>query len=102
VHVYKIAEEETDFKTNNKKYIGCFYVMWKECVEREQDGQSPWLQFSEELRDPEGKCTVNLSGMFSGQLKWIKFGHADSSYNSKGERVGAPAIQKSAADTRGK
>jgi len=102
VHVYKISEEETNFKTNDKTFIGCFYVMWKECVDREKDGESPWLHFQEELRDPDAKCNVDLSGMFIGQVKWIKFGHKDSNYNAKGERVEGPSVQKTAADFRGK
>ena len=76
--------------------------MWKECVDREKDGESPWLHFQEELRDPDAKCNVDLSGMFIGQVKWIKFGHKDSNYNAKGERVEGPSVQKTAADFRGK
>jgi len=102
VSVFKVADTESDFKTTNKKFIGCFYVMWKECVEKEKDGESPWLHFHEELRDPDGKCHVDLSGSFSGQCKWIKFGSANSGYNAKGEKLEEKALVKTAADTRGK
>lgn len=53
VSVYKCPEEDDNFKTANKTFIGCLYIMWKECVEREQNGESPWINFNEELRDPE-------------------------------------------------
>jgi hypothetical protein len=90
VSVYKCAEEDNNFKQAEKTFVGQIFVMWKECVENEVNGESPWLHFQEELRDPDEKCTVDLSGMFVGQVKWIKFGHKDSSYNSKGEKLEAP------------
>ena len=102
VSVYKCSESDTNFKQADKTYIGSIFVMWKECVERENNGASDWIHFQEELRDPEEKCTVDLTGMFVGQVKWIKFGHADSSYNAEGEKKAAPKVQKTADDFRGK
>jgi len=91
VSVYRCSDEAEDFKTAfDKTYIGQIYVMWKECVHRETDGESPWINFSEELRDPEGNCTVDLSGMLQGSVKWVKFGSKDSKFNSKGERLEEP------------
>lgn len=102
VSVYKVSDEATNFKTADKTFIGCIYIQWKECVDREVNGESPFLFFDEELRDPEGKCDVDLSGMFTGMVKWIKFGHKDSSYNANGERLEEKKAQKTAADFKGK
>jgi hypothetical protein len=62
VSVYRCVEGETDFKEANKTFVGQFYIMWKECVERETNGESAWLNYEEELRDPEENCNVDLSG----------------------------------------
>lgn len=69
---------------------------------KEQGGESQWIYFEEELRDPDGKCRVDLSGMFVGSVKWVKFGHKESSYNAKGERLEAPKAQKTTSDFKGK
>lgn len=96
-----MREEETNFKQADKTYIGCIFIMWKDCVEKEEGGESPWIPFEEDLRNPDGKCTVGLEGMLTGELKWVKFGHKNSSYNTKGERIDAPKV-KTFKDFQGK
>lgn len=39
--------------------------------------------------------------MIVGSVKWIKFGHEESSFNQKGERLEASKAQKTAADFKG-
>ena len=102
VSVFKCPESDDNFKTADKTFIGQIYIMWKECVEKEVDWESKWISFEEELRDPDQNCTVDLTGMFTGQVKWIKFGHKDSSYDEKGERREAPKAQKTFEDFKGK
>jgi hypothetical protein len=75
IKVYKLREDQDDFKLADKTYIGCIYVMWKECVNTEKDGESKLIQYKEEFRDPDGECNVDFTGMLNGELKWIKFGH---------------------------
>jgi len=40
--------------------------------------------------------------MISGRVKWVKFGHAESSYNVKGEKLEEAKAQKTANDFKGK
>jgi len=100
--IYRCASDETDFDRADKTYVGSIFIAWKECVEREQNGTSEWLSFEEELRDPEGDCTVGIGGMFVGQVKWIKAGHAESGFNADGTKRAAPKAQKTTEDFRGK
>ena len=76
--------------------------MWKECVQKEKDGESKLIQFKEDFRDPDGESTVDFTGTLSGELQWIKFGHTKSKFDEKGQRRAAPKLQKTAADFKGK
>ena len=76
--------------------------MWKECVQKEKDGESKLIQFKEEFRDPDGESNVDFTGTLSGELQWIKFGHPKSKFDDKGQRRAAPKVQKTAADFKGK
>jgi len=40
VSVYKCPEDEDNFKNADKTFIGCIYIMWKECVSKEVNGES--------------------------------------------------------------
>jgi hypothetical protein len=71
VRVSRCPESQTDMKTADLTPVGSIYIAWKECVKREGEkeaGQSPWLSFEEELRDRDSECTVDVDGMFIGQL----------------------------------
>lgn len=76
--------------------------MWKECVETVVDGESKLIQFNEDYRDPDGECTTDFNGTLSGELKWVEFGHKDSSYKEDGELKEAKKVQKTASDFKGK
>ena len=103
--VYRCSSVSDKFETADRTYVGSILIAWKECVEREgekEQGESPWLNFEEELRDPESDCTVDISGSIFGQLKWVKFGSKDSGYNSDGTKREAPKAQKTVDDFKGK
>ena len=66
--------------------------MWKECVNTEVDGESKFIQFKEDFRDPDGECQVDFTGTVSGELKWVKFGHEKSSYDENGKKREAAKV----------
>ena len=45
VSVFKCPESHEDPKTADKTYTGFINIMWKECVEREKNGSSDWINF---------------------------------------------------------
>ena len=75
-------EDEENFKLADKTYIGCIYIMWKECVNTAVDGESKMITFMEEFRDPDAECSVDFTGTLSGDLQWIKYGHPKSKFNA--------------------
>ena len=96
IAVYKVAEGETGFRAlpeSEKAYLGCVYIMWKKSYHSvRDDGESPVLTFSEELRATEEPiCKYNISGSLSGEIKWIAFGHANSRLNADGTKKKAAA-----------
>ena len=96
IAVYKVAEGETGFRAlpeSEKAYLGCVHIMWKKSYHSvRDDGESPVLTFSEELRATEEPiCKYNISGSLSGEIKWIAFGHANSRLNADGTKKKAAA-----------
>lgn len=45
VSAYRCSEDATQPKTADKTFIGAIYIMWKECVSREVNGESPWINW---------------------------------------------------------
>ena len=99
VRVYKLPEDEQDFKLADKVYVGCILLKWKQVFSTLQSGVSAVTQFEEELIDPEQECRkIEVSGLLSGELQWIQFGHASSNYNENCEKKDA---KKAANDAEG-
>mmetsp|Transcript_5802 Transcript_5802/g.9260 ORF Transcript_5802/g.9260 Transcript_5802/m.9260 type:complete len:285 (+) Transcript_5802:3052-3906(+) len=86
VKVFKLREEDTDFKMADKTYIGSILVKWKQVFATTKDGASAIVKFEEELIDPEKECTIDISGLLEGEFQWISFGHGTSNYAETGEK----------------
>ena len=104
VSIFKCDSEDKNFKLADKTLVGFAYIMWKECVERVKDGASDYLQFKLELRDLLGQVdpSVSVTGEIKGEVKWVEFGHAKSSFDKDGKRLETKKLQKTAADFKGK
>ena len=104
VSIFRCDSEDKNFKLADKTLVGFAYIMWKECVERVKDGASDYLQFKLELRDLRGQVdpSVSVTGEIKGEVKWVEFGHAKSSFDKDGKRLETKKMQKTAADFKGK
>lgn len=99
VHMFKVANE------NDKKqvYVGTIMIPWKECIEKEQNGESPEMQFQLELIQWEDLMSeYEVNGLVTGQLQWVKYGHKNSRYQADGQAKPREEKAKGADDFKGK